>query len=259
MGKGCCQELSRQCYKLLRAPLRALAGESRVRIAILEDDPHQSAWIEGVIARAGHATHLFGTGRALLAELGRESYDLLVLDWEVPDGSGLDVVRKLRTDQGRNVPVLFLTHRDSEEDIVLALQAGADDYLVKPPRERELLARIAALARRAGADSVRESLDVPPYHFDFASRTVTFHDRKIELTPREFDLAVFLFKRLGSVVSRAHVLESVWGRGANTTTRTVDTHVSRLRTALAIAPENGVRLVPVYGYGYRLEAVDAGS
>jgi DNA-binding response OmpR family regulator len=221
----------------------------------LEDDPHQAAWIEGVLTGAGHRARLFAAGRAILAELARETYDMLLLDWEVPDGSGLEVLRRLRADQNRSVPVLFLTHRDSEEDIVLALESGADDYLVKPPRERELLARVAALARRGGAELGGDKYELPPYAFDSATRTVTLRGRRIELTAREFDLALFLFKRLGAVVSRAHVLESVWGRGANTTTRTVDTHVSRLRTALAIGPENGVRLVPVYGYGYRLEAV----
>lgn len=227
-----------------------------MRIALLEDDANQSTWMSHVLRQAGHAVHAFSTGRAIQAALARESYDLLVLDWEVPDGSGLDVLKGIRDGAQSRTPVLFLTHRDTEEDIVIALNAGADDYLKKPARERELLARIAALARRGSAErEAAASLSMPPYEFDLAQRRVSVHGKPVELSPREFELALFLFRRIGSVVSRSHVLETVWGRGANTTTRTVDTHVSRLRAALAIGPENGLKLTPVYGYGYRLESV----
>jgi DNA-binding response OmpR family regulator len=226
-----------------------------MRIALLEDDDNQAQWMTHVLEQAGHSVRAFATGRALLTDLSHESYDVLVLDWEVPDGSGLESLQAFRSRRDGVTPVLFLTHRDSEEDIVLALSAGADDYVVKPPRERELLARIAALGRRSLSDRAESLLAVPPYEFDLQARVASLRGVPIELSPREFALALFLFQRLGTVVSRAHVLETVWGRGANTTTRTVDTHVSRLRTALALGPENGVRLSPVYGYGYRLESV----
>jgi DNA-binding response OmpR family regulator len=226
-----------------------------MRIALLEDDPNQANWMAHVLTTAGHTVRSFATGRALLTDLSHESYDVLVLDWEVPDGSGLETLKAFRGRRDATTPVLFLTHRDTEEDIVLALAAGADDYVVKPPRERELLARIAALGRRALSDRAESALVVGTYRFDLANRTVSVAGHAVDLSPREYALALFLFQRLGTVVSRAHVLESVWGRGANTTTRTVDTHVSRLRTSLDIGPANGLRLSPVYGYGYRLESV----
>ncbi len=226
-----------------------------MRIALLEDDSNQAQWMAHVLEAAGHSVRLFTTGRALLTDLSHESYDVLVLDWEVPDGSGLETLRAFRNRREGHTPVLFLTHRDSEEDIVLALEAGADDYLIKPARERELLARIGALTRRTRSSRPDTQLSMPPYEFDLQQRVVSLHGKPVELSPREFALALFLFQRVGTVVSRAHVLETVWGRGANTTTRTVDTHVSRLRTALDLGPANGVRLSPVYGYGYRLESV----
>ena len=226
-----------------------------MRIAMLEDDPDQSAWLEQVLVAAGHGVHAFASGQRLLNDLRRETYDLLVLDWELPGLTGLDVLQAIRQEQSLAIPVLFLTHRNTEQDIVLALQAGADDYVAKPPRERELLARISALARRGQTATTAAALQVGPYRLDESARRIYLHDKEVSLTQREFDLALFLFKRLGALVSRSHIMETVWGRSFGATTRTIDTHVSKLRGALSIAPENGLRLVPVYGYGYRLEQI----
>jgi two-component system, OmpR family, response regulator RegX3 len=226
-----------------------------MRIALLEDDANQTHFISRVLGEAGHSVRAFATGRKFLADVAHESYDVLVLDWELPDISGLDVLRNMREQVTAQTPVLFLTHRDSEHDIVQALQAGADDYLIKPPRERELIARVSALARRGHVASPVSELSIGPYQFDLEHRTARLAGNTLQLTQREFDLAVFLFRNVGKVLSRAHIMESVWGRGAEATTRTVDTHMSRLRTELKLAPENGLRLTPVYGYGYRLETV----
>ena len=118
-----------------------------MRIAVLEDDAEQNRFLTAVLSAAGYSVHTFMNGRALAAKLTHESFDLLILDWQVPDLSGYEVLRKVRAQFGNQTPVLFITHRDAEEDIVLALQAGADDYVVKPPRPQEIIARVAALIR----------------------------------------------------------------------------------------------------------------
>jgi two-component system, OmpR family, response regulator RegX3 len=225
-----------------------------MRIALLEDDPHQADRITRLLEDNGDVVHAFSRGRALLSKLAHESYDVILIDWEVPDLSGYDVLRSARGELLNQTPVLFLTHRDSEENIVQALEAGADDYLVKPHRDRELLARLQALARR-GRSVPAGTIDVPPYRIDIATARILRGGEPVTLTRREYQLGLFLFQNLGKVVSRAHLLESILGVGEAVTTRTVDTHVSRLRFALGLSAQSGVRLTPVYGYGYRLEVV----
>jgi two-component system, OmpR family, response regulator RegX3 len=225
-----------------------------LRIALLEDDVEQATWIAQLLDASGHNVTRFERGRALVRRASSESYDLLILDWELPDISGLEVLRTIREQMDTTTPVLFVTHRDSESDIVDALEAGADDYLVKPPRERELLSRVNALGRRSRDPKV-EVLEAGPYRIDFKQRAILRAGQTVELTRREFDVAAMLFRNLGKVVSRAHLLVSVWGNHDGSTTRTVDTHVSRVRMALGLSTSSGVRLVTVYGYGYRLELV----
>jgi DNA-binding response OmpR family regulator len=224
-----------------------------MRIAVLEDDTDQATRVSLLLQASGHVAHLYERGRQLLAKLPHESYDLIIIDWEIPDISGFEVLRRARAQLVTHTPVLFLTHRDSEQDIVQALEAGADDFLVKPHRDRELLARISALVRRSRED-VGENIEVPPYSLDVKHAQISRDSIAIDLTRREFELALFFFRNVGKVVSRGHILQSVWGKAdKDVTTRTVDTHVSRLRAALQLSAENGVRLTPVYGYGYRLE------
>jgi len=225
-----------------------------MRIAFLEDDPDQADRIVSLLQGAGHVPHLFPRGRALLTNLQSDNYDLIMLDWEVPDLSGYEVLQALRGRLNVRTPVLFLTHRDNETDVVQALEAGADDFLIKPPRERELLARMEALGRRVREPAPAATvLNVPPYRIDLDKRQIHRDNELIELTRREFEVAVVLFQHVGTVVSRGFILDSVWGRGDTTTTRTVDMHVSRVRKLLGLSAAIGLRLAAVYGYGYRLE------
>lgn len=229
-----------------------------MRIALLEDDPDQAAQLQALLERGGHVVHVFLRSRPLLNNLAHESYDVIVLDWMVPDVSGYDVLRTIRSQTVPHTPVLFLTNRDAESDVVQALEAGADDFVVKPLRERELLSRIKALGRR-GQERVAASevLEVGPIRIEVARREITRDGRPVELTPREFDVAVFFFRQPGRLVSRAHLMEVVWGRSSDASLRTVDTHVSRLRQALGLSAESGVRMTPIYGYGYRLDVTRA--
>ncbi len=231
-----------------------------MRIALLEDDESQAALYASWIESAGHVCARFSTGKSLIKNIGRESYDLIVLDWGVPDVSGEEVLEWVRKNVKHPVPVMFVTARDEEKDIVTALEKGADDYLVKPVRKLELLARLHALDRRAKQDFIKtEILEFEPFTIDTRDRKIRRLGQEVDLTLKEFDLAVFMFRHMGQLLSRGHILESIWGRNPDLNTRTVDTHVSRIRNKVGLTPENGYRLSSVYFYGYRLERIAAAS
>jgi two-component system, OmpR family, response regulator RegX3 len=227
-----------------------------MRIAYLEDDADQAILIRKWLEEAGHICHYFDRGHALQRSLARESFDLYILDWHLPDTDGLQVLKEIRA----SVPaalVIFATARDRDDDIARGLQAGADDYITKPVRQGELLARIEAVARRVrGPQTASDLLELGPFRLNRSARTVERDGRRVELTDKEYALAEFFFLHAGKVVSRQHLLEAVWGLQAKAQTRTVDTHVSRLRTKLGLGGERGWRLAAVHQFGYRLERAD---
>jgi DNA-binding response OmpR family regulator len=227
-----------------------------VRIAYLEDDPAQAELVRHWLTDAGHSCSHCSNGRELMTLLRRESFDLLLLDWEVPDMSGVSVLEEVRG-AGNRVPVLFATQRDDEASIVGALGKGADDYMVKPVKQAELLARIVALGRRAGIEDShqQESFSLGPWQVDRGRRTIMLENTVVKLTDKDFELACYLFQNVGKLLSRGHLLEKVWGIMTPIESRTVDVHVSRIRRSLHIRPENGYRIKTVYQHGYRLEAV----
>lgn len=227
-----------------------------MRIAILEDDPDQLALYSRWIESAGHQVTGFLAGFDILKAAMRENFDLFVLDWEVPDISGLDVLRRIRGKLSGTVPVLFVTVRDTEEDIVLALNAGADDYMIKPARKAEALARIGALLRRAYPEKKSQQLVFAPYRFDLERATAYVNDAPVALTSKEFELAAMFFEHIDQLLSRPYLQETVWGRSADVESRTVDTHVSSVRRKLGLRGENGYRIAAIYNYGYRLKKVD---
>jgi DNA-binding response OmpR family regulator len=153
----------------------------------------------------------------------------------------------------------MLTVRADEDDVVHALRAGADDYIVKPPMRGVLLARIAAVLRRTQLVPGGDDSDLAPYGIDNERARILIDGRDTELTQREFELAVFLFRRHGRIIRRETLLESVWQIASSVPTRTVDTHISRLRRKLQLDGAFGWRLVAVYQHGYRLEKFVAGG
>ncbi|RLJ18852.1 DNA-binding response regulator [bacterium endosymbiont of Escarpia laminata] len=225
-----------------------------MRIACLEDDPVQSVVLREWMESEGYVCHVFADASAFIRELRHESYDLLIMDWELPDATGIEVLSWVRKEMDWNIPVLFITHRDSEGDIVEALEQGADDYLAKPISREITLARVKALARRkTGPTSRNDVLEIGNFKLIRDAKMIVSGEVSIELTEKEFQLAWILFSNVGRLLSRDHLLETVWGFGPGLVTRTVDTHMSRLRRKLSLVPENGWRLKAVYHQGYRLE------
>jgi DNA-binding response OmpR family regulator len=162
----------------------------------------------------------------------------------------------IREKQQMATPVLLMTSRASEDDIVDGLAAGANDYLIKPLRRVELVTRVQALLRRTYPNlHTPENLNFGPYVFETRSARLTVAGLAIELTQKEFDLGLLLFRNLGRPLSRAYILDEVWSRDADIPSRTLDTHISRVRNKLQLKPEHGFRLAPVYSYGYRLEQI----
>ena len=227
-----------------------------MHIAVLEDDSAQAELLQAWLTTGGHNCTLFGLGKDLIESLAKDSFDLLILDWNLPDINGTEVLTWVRENMDWHIPVIFITCRDAEQDVVHALECGADDYMTKPAKQFETLARVTALERRSQPHSDKSGiLDLYPYRFNIQSGTVTCHDEPVQLTRKEFDLALFFFKHIGQLLSRTNILECVWDKHAELQTRTIDMHVSRLRTKLKIQPANGWRLASVYQHGYRLETV----
>jgi DNA-binding response OmpR family regulator len=225
-----------------------------MRIAILDSDRSQADLICQVLTTAGHMCHGFGNGKDLLAQLRKDSYDMLILDWQVADLPGVEVLRRAKDKMPANTPMMFLTNSSGEDDIVAGLGAGADDYMIKPLRRGELVARVQALLRRAfPSQNGAEQLQFGQYVFETRPGRLLMNGAVIEVTHKEFYLALLFFRNIGRPLSRAYIHEAVWIRESAVPSRTMDTHVSRVRNKLQLRPENGFRLVPVYSYGYRLE------
>ncbi len=228
-----------------------------MRIAYLEDDLEQAAVVKHWLESAKHQVMHFATSKDFLKSVGRDSYDLMILDWLLPDMDGIEVMQRVRNTLKSYVPIIFATHRDSEKDVCEALEKGADDYMPKPIRQFELIARATAVTRRVLGMNEDKLPNAEPYEFVSDATVINLNGEPIELTHREYDLARFMFSRVGRVISRAHILQSIWGFSTtDMNTRTVDTHISRLRKKLKIKPENGWQLSAIYQHGYRLEKLE---
>ena len=184
-----------------------MASEAVV-IGLLEDDRDQADLYRVWLEQAGFLVRVYNEVKDFRRRLGAESIDLLLLDWNLGEGSGLDLLEWMRQSAHARLPVIFLTARTAEEDIVSGLKAGADDYVVKPAKQTELIARIQTVLRRSGVANTATSSagnwvdEVLPYKFDVDKRSVTLNGDLIDLTDREFDLASYLFRRHGRIVSR---------------------------------------------------------
>jgi len=229
------------------------------RILVVDDEESIRRFVSFNLDKEGYSVETAEDGDIALRKAGEESYDLIVLDIMLPGIDGFEVLRRLRA-AGQQVPVLFLSARDTELDKVVGLEIGGDDYLAKPFGIRELQARVKALLRRsAGASTTKaapepQTLEVGELTLDEGAHDAFWTDRRIDLTPREFELLACLMRHPGTVLSREQLLREAWGWEILVETKTVDTHIKRLRDKLAAVGADPDLVDTVRGYGYRLQS-----
>lgn len=227
-----------------------------VHVAIVDDDPDQAELLKDWIEAQRYRVSVHDSARSFRDALATGTFDLAIIDWGLPDDQGPSLVASLRDSRHASLPVMLLTVRRKEADIVHGLRAGADDYMVKPARQGEFLARIAALLRRSGlGEDDAAMIEVGPYRLDLRRRMAFLDGQSLDVTDLEFDLAAFMFRRCGRIASRDALLVGVWNLPADSPSRTVDTHVSRLRRKMELNGQHGWRISSIYHHGYRLEAV----
>ncbi|HWC01528.1 MAG TPA: response regulator transcription factor [Methylomirabilota bacterium] len=220
------------------------------RILIVDDEPAMVRGLDDNLRFEGYQTLVAANGREGLDLAFREGPDLVLLDVAMPGMSGWDVLRALRS-KGVDIPVVMLTARGEEADRVLGLELGADDYITKPFSLRELLARVRAVLRRPGP---RQRMDVCQFgdvRLHLRARQAFRAGAEVRLTRKEFDLLRYLVEHRGEILTRERLLDEVWGYERFPTTRTVDTHVLRLRQKFERDPERPAHILTVHGQGYR--------
>jgi len=229
-----------------------------MRIAVADDEETIRDFLSALLTQAGHRCSLFRDGKELMSALQRDTFDLIIVDWMMPNANGLELVRWARKILSPCPPVIMLTSRSDKTDIVEALNAGADDYIIKPETEHVIIARVEAVMRRATNQPEKEQRieQFGVYSFDRMTNAVLLNGEEIALTSREFQLARLFFQSPNRAFSRAYILETLWNSVPDLPTRTLDMHISRIRSKLRLGPENGYRLQTIFGHGYRLEAFE---
>lgn len=225
-----------------------------MHIAVVDDDPDAIQFVRDIMHAQGHVCTGFSSGMSALAMLRRDAFDVLFLDWYLPDVSGIELLKRIKINGGNAMGIVMLTNQADKEAIAGALRAGADDYIVKPETASVILARTEAVFRRIHcADDTERIFKSGVHRFDRLTETVSFNGQSISLSSKEFALALLLFDNIHRPLSRGYILETIWHADPDLPTRTLDMHISRIRTKLGLRPENGFRLAALSGYGYRLE------
>lgn len=223
------------------------------RILIVDDEPSITEFVSYALQKEGYTADIAADGEEALQKIEQNHYDLFILDIVLPGMDGYDLCHRIRTKH--DTPILFLSAKDSEINKVVGLELGADDYLAKPFGIRELLARARALLRRSqGGDTPSTSrISAGGITLDEDAHVATGENGNIDLTPREFELLCCLMRNAGKVVSRQDLLREAWGWDYITETKTIDTHIKRLRDKVEAAGYDPMLVETVRGYGYRFK------
>lgn len=228
-----------------------------MRIAVADDERDVTDYLKAIIEELGHLPVSFSDGNALSQALARDTFDLVILDWGMPGKDGLQIIKWMESALNDPPPVIMMTNRTAKSDITEALNAGAADYITKPEDRGVIAARINAVLRRNGQGSgaFETIATYGNYLLNRIEQTVTFNEQTISLTAKEFELADLFFRNADRTLSRNYIMETIWRTTAALATRTLDMHISRVRSKLHLNPENGFRIFTVFGYGYRLESI----
>lgn len=221
------------------------------KILIIEDDRPIAELLAYILSKEDYDTVMAFTGSEGLEKIKSDPPSLIILDWSLPDISGIDICRRVTRDN--KIPIIMLTAKNLVEDKIMGLECGADDYITKPFDVREVVARIKATFRRTGAEADEapadsgEVLDIAGIRVDTRAMTVTMGSEPVELTPLEYNLLLYLYKNRNQVLTRDQILDSVWGYEFAGNTRTVDIHVLRLRQKLNL----NTQIQTVFKVGYK--------
>ncbi len=224
-------------------------------VMIVEDEPSLIFTLRDTLESEGYEVVVVEDGTLVMQAVAETKPDLMILDLMLPGRSGFDICKDLR-DKKLTFPIIMLTARDQEIDKVTGLNFGADDYITKPFGVKELLARIQARLRRANSYSITGPMDVitlGPIRIDLSEAIVVRPDGEQDLTTREVELIRYLVARANEPISRDDLLEQVWRYEYSTNTRTVDVHISKLRSKIEITPEDPRYLVTLHGVGYMMK------
>lgn len=223
------------------------------RVLIVEDEESFAEPLSYLLGKEGFTAAVAANGQEALDEFDRNGADIVLLDLMLPGMSGTDVCKQLR--QRSSVPVIMVTARDAEIDKVVGLELGADDYVTKPYSARELIARVRAVLRRRGEaeEPQQDTLEAGPVRMDVERHVVTASGTDLNLPLKEFDLLEYLLRNVGRVLTRAQLIDRVWGADYVGDTKTLDVHIKRLRSKLEPDPAEPRHLVTVRGLGYKFE------
>lgn len=226
-----------------------------MRIALADDDPELLESLSQAVVDAGHELERFRTGTDLKTSLQRETYDVVLLDWNMPGHTGLAIVEWAVSKLDHPPAFILITSRTNKSDIVKGLKAGATDYVVKPELSEVVLARIEAAHRRHAPPQADRTVLFGEYAFDRLLQQARLGERDIALTNKEFALALLFFDNLNRPLSRGYIFSEVWGGALDVESRTLDLHVSRVRSKLELRPQNGFAIQTVFGFGYRMDEI----
>lgn len=225
-----------------------------IRVAIADDDQEILSQVETALIGAGHECIAYRNGKDVLNAIKRETFDVVMLDWSMPGATGIEVLGWAEQNIESPPPFIMLTSRSSKSDIIRGLETGACDYVIKPEASAVILARIEAAARRGQRQATKERFkDYGKFRIDNLENKFLVDGEEIKLTSKEFQLGALFFENMNRPLSRGYLFSQVWGTSEDIATRTLDMHISRVRSKLALNPENGFVIQTVFGFGYRMD------